>query len=476
MEQSQFETKLLRLINEQIQNIETVADRRYRKLEKSYNLLLEAHNETLIQLQHSNDQLDALRRQLSQDGTSSPILDDRFDHGVDVDDSDLLTLQKPLNKNKTIRNSPHPVDDVRASTIEVTSSINDRERVRFSSSPIKVSARDTKKPVTLSCVKLPYEDNVFISPTKSLKYNSFNGSSGTKPNVPLKSKSFADVPFDKLPTQYSDNESTQISPIKISPIKVGKLNSSAKNAIKCESPDSSPIKLSQCSIPFNKLPTQYSDDASPVKEDEIIQDSQDEDDLLQPLSSQGCQLEIPQPKLHTTLQNREFVRKYITTKFYENSTIKINLKTNPISGSNWIISDFKANPNFVRSATKYIKLGDGQRRKIGLTKLQEENIAKFYKVAGAGYDGPESDCDYTYEDDISQIYDKFPSPPGFMQSEFPTTQEQARRRDIVKTRQVRRVQRRVRSCLQVELGQQVGEVIFVSEILNMYVRQNRFII
>jgi hypothetical protein len=475
MGRSQFETKLLLLVNEEIQNIETAADVRYRKLEKSYNLLLDAHNETLNQLQHSQEQLGALRQQLLQNDMSSPILDDRFDHGVSVVDGDLFSVQQRL-KSKTIEN-PHPyVDNVCLSTIEDKSSNRDQERIKFLSSPIKVSVTDTKIPATLTNVKLPYENNVFISPTKSLKSNSFNGNSGTKCNMPLKSKSFADVPFDKLPTQYSDNESTQISPIKISPIKLNKHNSWAKKGIKGESPESSPIKLSQCSIPFNKLPTQYSDEASPTMGDEIVQDSQDEDDILQPIPSQGSQLEIPQPNLHTTLQNREFVRKYITAKFYEMPTIKINLKINPITGSDWIISDFKGNPKFVRSGTKYIKLAHGQKRKIGLTKLQEENIAKFYSVANGGDDGPESDCDHTYEDDISQIYDKLPSPPGFMQSEFPTTQEQARRRNIVKTRQVRRIQRRVRSCLQVELGQQVGEFIFVSEILNMYVQQNRFIV
>lgn len=83
---------------------------------------------------------------------------------------------------------------------------------------------------------------------------------------------------------------------------------------------------------------------------------------------------------------------------------------------------------------------------------------------------------FEFEDKLSQIFDKFQSPPGFMQSDFPDTQEYKQRQEIIKQRQLKRIERRIKDCTTIQDGKQIGEFVFGIEIFNLYVISNRWYI
>lgn len=227
----------------------------------------------------------------------------------------------------------------------------------------------------------------------------------------------------------------------------------------------------------NDLPTQYSSDVSPdsierpkylslsplkkkSKPNEEVEDSQDEFEPIDiPLNDISDQ--INNKPAQTKLQRKEFLRKYYTLKFHD-STFKIDLKTNPITENIWILEDFTQNSKYQKPVVNNKKLAI-------MTKQQQENYQVFNQLAG------NSDLQ-SQELTYSQIFDKFPTPPGFLNSEFPDTQEQMRRRKIADERRDDRIQRRLASALMHHYnpGKQ-GEFIFVEPILNQYVDQGRFI-
>lgn len=170
---------------------------------------------------------------------------------------------------------------------------------------------------------------------------------------------------------------------------------------------------------------------------------------------------------HTALQRKEFSRKYYTMKF-EDSKFRINLDFNPITEKKWILEDFKINPKYVKPKVNNNKLGI-------MTDEQRKNYDLFNELAGKPY-GMD---DYRLEEDemtYSQIFDKFPSPPGFMISDFPDTYEENRRKKIVYDRQQDRIKRRIASALLHHYNnKKQGEFIFYEDIINKFVDAGRFI-
>jgi hypothetical protein len=143
------------------------------------------------------------------------------------------------------------------------------------------------------------------------------------------------------------------------------------------------------------------------------------------------------------------LRKYFQSQL-EDPSFHIDLSTNPITENSWCLTDFKPNPDFGMKPPG---------RKAGVSSMEQNNINDFYKKAG----GP------VQEMPESQLYDKFPSPPGFMTSEFPLTQEAAERRQVIRDRQNDRLRRRLTLSIQGE------EFIFYEEILNRFVEAGRYI-
>lgn len=367
-------------------------------------------------------------------------------------------------------------------------------------------------------------------PQAFLKMKSMNMSYGMREIPDLRSKSLYDnivvhsddEDFHILPTQYSDDEASQdiyrrsptktcrpsaennrngqdcpaLSPVKmpsnppkISPSTMRSSSESARNSPKKLTNRNSPEKSSNNELASNSAesvresfnsyesPVKIPRDSpkslreSPLKAMRVVSDrlSQVED------SEDEVEFRIPDmPRPYTILQRRDFLQKYYHAKIGE---LKMNLAANPISEHRWIISDFKPNSAYdPRMLARVVAEGTGKRR-VGMTWAEESNRKRFHRLAGDDKNSKtrtEDELQKEYDDKLSQIYDKFPSPPGFMMSEFPNTQEQQRRREIVQERQARRVERRIAECLKVRGGQQVGEFVFVNEVVNEYVRQGKW--
>lgn len=221
---------------------------------------------------------------------------------------------------------------------------------------------------------------------------------------------------------------------------------------------------------FNLLPTQYSlqvsanspdrpayvkFSSSPAKE--TVEDSQDPCVLAAPKSPEGRRRPLQDmttnsaniPGKLTKLQRRDFLRKMLEEKL-DDESFMLDLTTNPITELPWSLTDFKPN------AGSEMKPPAG---KIGVSLVEQNHINEFYKsVGGKVHEMPES-----------QLYDKFPSPPGFMTSEFPLTQEAVERRQVVLERQNERLLRRLILSLRRE------EYVFYEEVFNRFVERGRFL-
>lgn len=251
----------------------------------------------------------------------------------------------------------------------------------------------------------PVRDDLIRSPTKVLMYQ----------GKPFNVQEYTDSEFNMLPTQYS----LQVS---------------------ANSPDR------PCYVKLSSSPTK-----------EVVEDSQ-ETGILQ-VTKHGAtsprQLRdttaktINIPHNSTKLQRRDFLRKYFQSQL-EDPSFHLDLSTNPITENPWCLTDFKPNPNFGMKPPG---------RKTGVSRTEQNKINDFYRKTG----------EQVQEMPESQLYDKFPSPPGFMTSEFPLTQEAAERRQVIIDRQNDRLRRRLQLSLHGE------EFIFWEEILNRFVEAGRYI-
>lgn len=193
-------------------------------------------------------------------------------------------------------------------------------------------------------------------------------------------------------------------------------------------------------------------------------------DLTSAVSSQSnIPASPPVPKYYTPLQRRAFLTQLFSRKYNSSPMFRIDLTRNPINESEWLINDFKPNPKYSRPYKV---------QNFGLTKKENQDIRRFHELAGpvkrrkiGENTDPHGNSAVLSE---SQVYDKFPSPPGFMISEFPDTQEKIERNKIVDARQLDRIKRRLFECLGRSHGRQ-GEFIFRIDILNKFVELKRFV-
>lgn len=327
------------------------------------------------------------------------------------------------------------------------------------------------------------------------------------------------VPYFKLLTQYSDTSSSptrtqqqfqmaqvdekeNLLPELIDDdVFVGKSNI-----------DSSPDKGSVSDV-FQKQNEEYLGkiELKTDEEDVVeVEDSQEEEPQLGEVVQlyDSFRIEFPtRIRPYTKLQRIEFLSSFYKRMFDQVSDFKIGLKSNPINEIDWFLGDFKPNPNCQgkgEAKVTYVQTINGTyKRRVGITKQEEFNRKRFYRMAQGngsedaenkenkehrdGYKTPGEDegddrgenankdeDDEEYYDKLSQLFDKIPLPPGFMNSEFPDTQELKRRRAVIEKRQKRRIQRRLKECFSVRDGVQVGEFVFSIDIINRYVAAERY--
>ncbi|CAK9437058.1 uncharacterized protein LODBEIA_P15070 [Lodderomyces beijingensis] len=201
---------------------------------------------------------------------------------------------------------------------------------------------------------------------------------------------------------------------------------------------------------------------------EVIGDSQEKDGKGSPVLGSGSSPSLPRlapisisipGHLSTIIQRRQYLNEVYAEKFKCDPDFKINLTEHPIKLIGWDFTDFVKNANYKPGELTQLI----QRNNI-MSEKKFNDYKNFYKVGE----------NVSFEDKVSQIFDKFESPPGLMKSDFPDTQELQERRNIIKERQARRIERRIESCVVVEDGKQIGEHVFNLEILNKYVVSNRW--
>ncbi|KAI5949154.1 hypothetical protein KGF57_004752 [Candida theae] len=355
--------------------------------------------------------------------------------------------------------------------------------------------------------------NQFPSPKKDPLVQSSSQSSQGAQKVNGKDLNTNSTALDNIylyPTQYSDTdeESNAIdktsSPVKMSCSRQTNSNSNSNStckpsistyvqlkneqvrasnqlrpAIHTNKPNSPigspPRKKSRCrstefekdeGVDENTPPTSQAKTNNKEENLEQIADSQDEDDTILSQVAIGPRqyLSVDIPQDLNPLQTRMFLSNYYANLLKTDPDFKIHLVFNPIKQISWDFSDFKAN--------KHYKPGNFTQlvNRNSLFEPKKFNQYKqFYSFGdNEGVSGQE------FEDKLSQIFGKFESPPGFMESDFPNTQEMDERKRTVRERQLKRLARRIASCVMVEDGVQVGEYVFGSDVLNQYVILGRW--
>ncbi|KAG7662775.1 uncharacterized protein J8A68_003698 [[Candida] subhashii] len=398
-------------------------------------------------------------------------------------DEEIQRMKKRQSSREDILLSSSPIKKPRLipSSSNLTRSVYDINSNKIN---IQTNARKSKS---------MYEDR-HIMPTQysddddeeeSIIENSQDNKQDVNRNVLMKSSPTRGISLSRKPSVVS---SSQVSVIfspkrkligvdKLSPIKAGiKLGSIRL------SPKLSPVKSTQYSSSSpvasqQKQQRQQSQLQPGVVVDDEIEDSEEEVSIID--SSGKSEDYFPDspiigiPKNITTiLQKRQFLLKYYTDKFHNSIDFKINLIKNPINEISWDFGDFKQNPNYKpdNKHKSFIR-----NHKI-INQQQYDKYKQFYQAVNNGDVKLEEEEDDDFEDKLSQIFDKFASPPGFMQSDFPNTQEQEKRKQIIKQRQLRRLARRIKSCVTLQNGIQIGEFIFTCDILNQYVIKGRWYI
>ncbi|KAK6874654.1 hypothetical protein K6H11_001415 [Candida tropicalis] len=282
-----------------------------------------------------------------------------------------------------------------------------------------------------------------------------------KKNSQLKSTN-----IHELPTQYSQSSDSVFQKEIMDYLKSSPTKESINNVI-----FSSPTKPK----------TNQGKQEQEKEQEEIIEDSQEEiEDLIPNTPSQLMMppprtttsgsgslplIEIP-PDCNTVILQRKYRLQFYIDKFKNDVNFKINFKKHPTKMIKWDFGDFIPNSNHqLDEQMKFIKKNNIK---------NEVKYEKFIKIFG---DKPEVQKFGKFEDVLSQLFDKFQSPPGFMKSEFPDTQEQIKRKEIIQQRQERRIFRRIYESTKTnDQGLQIGEFIFAIDIFNKYVINDRYFI
>ncbi|KAL6450920.1 hypothetical protein SBY92_001169 [Candida maltosa Xu316] len=292
---------------------------------------------------------------------------------------------------------------------------------------------------------LPNKNNTHVSPLRKI------------PKLEAKEGNSADIP-----TQYSSSSpSITDHELLSSPTKPGR-SAVTKNNKSKTTYDTSKVSESNNELP-NPFDSQQQEDEDEVVE--VVEDSQEHyEEVVLSSSPVPTQVDISiPPDLVTINQQRQYRLQFYINKYENDPTFKISFKNHPVKLIGWDFSDFVVNDNYRPDEfTKFLRRNNIKDKK---------KYDAFKKVYG---DKEEVKKFGNFDDKLSQIFDKFQSPPGFMRSEFPNTQELARRKEIIAERQKNRLNRRVQAAITVEDGVQTGEFIFGIDIFNKFVVSGRY--
>lgn len=337
-----------------------------------------------------------------------------------------------------------------------------QEESKFKISPIKLK------------VQFSSQGSNTISPKR--KYSDYETTMNlSKPSSPMKKIPKLTKQIDDrslTPTQYSSGSIVSLSQQQKKPISI--LSPRSTNI-----PDCSCMNRQQCERCQNEKST----------DKEIVEDSQENPEEIISInnlfpsstsltsSSSSTSLppfhiEIPEG-YNTIILQRKYRLQFYINKYYNDPNFKINLRQHPTKLIDWDEVDFIINENY--KPDKFTQFLNRNNIKNG---KQFEKFKKLYHINNNNNIQQQlSHLDqFEFEDKLSQIFDKFQSPPGFMQSDFPDTQEYKQRQEIIKQRQLKRIERRIKDCTTIQDGKQIGEFVFGIEIFNLYVISNRWYI
>ena len=255
-----------------------------------------------------------------------------------------------------------------------------------------------------------------------------------------------------------------------------------RKSISVLSPKSTNIP--DCSCKNRQQCEHYQNDQ--IEDKEIVEDSQENSEEIitinnlfpssASLLSSSFHIEIPE-NYNTIILQRKYRLQFYINKYYNDVNFKINFRQHPTKLIDWDEVDFILNENY--KPDKFIQFLN--RNNIKNSK-QFEKFKKLYQHSTTTTTTNNNNNElshleqFEFEDKLSQIFDKFQSPPGFMQSEFPNTQEYNHRQEIIKQRQLKRIKRRIKDCIMIQDDKQIGEFVFAIEIFNLYVISNRWYI
>lgn len=256
-------------------------------------------------------------------------------------------------------------------------------------------------------------------------------------------------------------------------------------------PHSPQAKLDEPDSEFARLPTQYSDHSNSPSRDfaflssperpphvisrdpELVADSDEEYDLLRPADAPTPLVDItnvgrsPKSVALTPLQRRDRQRRHLHHQLLHNPQFKVLLAQNPVYQQRWMVSDFAPNPHYVKPRLQ---------RKRGKTNKEQQEIDRFYALAGPGaqlrslkWDSSATGASATGAEAELQVWDRFPSPPGFNDVDFPSAHLAEQRRHHADRVQAERIASRLREAVA-----QQGYV-FREPILNDFVRAGRYL-
>lgn len=434
--------------------------------------ILQENRELKMKLEKQENQLRSIRIQYKSD--IQALRDDASDlEAVNNEFKEIIQNigVPPKNKTQKVRVFQDgrerlpmtPLTNKKRKLSEPNESISEDE------SPLSQTVKPSTQPIsdvkyaTNHPLQLPTQYS--SDSTASIERPVYNKDNNGSPRLmyqgkPFDRDDFTDSQFDMLPTQYSsqDNENE----IDLSK----KLDNASQIVVKEENKENfDEIEDSQDEFPLDSFEL--------IKKPPIKVKREPLENITSKFNSQSqSQLHPKVPSHYTKLQRRAYLKEYYESKFKHSPGFKIDLNSNPINEMEWIINDFKPNPNYVKS---------NQVKGNALSKNDQNNVDRFYQLAGPLPKVPqltwnneviESDNDSIGLSE-SQVLDKYPSPPGFMVSEFPDTQEQHMRNRIIDERQEDRIKRRVKQCIRSSRNKN-GEFIFQVDILNKFAQQNRF--
>lgn len=415
-----------------------------------------------IRIQYKSD-IQALRDEANELETINNEFQEIIQH-IGIPPKSKVQKDKELNSRERLPMTP--LTNKKRKLSEVDETISEEDSPLSQTAKPSQHGADSKHNAISNSLLLPTQ--LSSDSNASIERPAYNKDENGSPRLMYQGKPFdrndyTESQFDMLPTQYSsqDNEDEIDLSKKLEP-----KSEASKIVIKEENKENfDEIEDSQDEFPLDSLDL-IKKPPTKIKREPL-------EDITSKFNSKSQSQTYPKvPTHYTKLQRRAYLKDYYESKFKNSPEFKINLNSNPINEMDWIINDFKPNPNYVTP---------NQIKGTALSKNAQNNVNKFYQLAGPlpkvtqltwNNEVIESDND-SIELSESQVLDKYPSPPGFMVSEFPDTQEQQLRNRIIDERQEDRIKRRIKQCIRSSKNKN-GEFVFQVDILNKFVQQNRF--